>query len=166
MTDEINKTHTTAGGEPYPSDEHSLTVGADGPIVMHDHFLMEQMAAFNREMIPDRQPHAKGGGAFGQFEVTEDVSKYTKAKFLQKGATTPMVARFSTVAGESGSPDTWRDPRGFALKFYTDEGNFDMVGNNTPVFFIRDAIKFPDFIHSQKRTPDTDLQSFQMRWDF
>ncbi|MAS09877.1 catalase [Salinisphaera sp.] len=166
MTDEINKTHTTAGGEPYPSDEHSLTVGNDGPIVMHDHFLMEQMAAFNREMIPDRQPHAKGGGAFGQFEVTEDVSKYTKASFLQKGATTPMVARFSTVAGESGSPDTWRDPRGFALKFYTEEGNFDMVGNNTPVFFVRDPMKFQHFIHSQKRRADNGLRDHDMQWDF
>jgi len=166
MTNETRKIVTTTSGEPYPSDEHSLTVGQDGPIVMHDHFLMEQMAAFNREMIPDRQPHAKGGGAFGHFEVTGDVSAYTRASFLQPGAKTDMVARFSTVAGESGSPDTWRDVRGFALKFYTDEGNFDMVGNNTPVFFVRDPMKFQHFIHSQKRRADNGLRDHDMQWDF
>ena len=166
MSDIGNKVHTTTGGEPYPNDEHSLTVGNDGPIVLHDHFLMEQMAAFNREMIADRQPHAKGGGAFGTFEVTEDVSKYTRAKFLQKGAKTDVVARFSTVAGESGSPDTWRDPRGFSVKFYTEEGNFDMVGNNTPVFFVRDPMKFQHFIHSQKRRADNGLRDHDMQWDF
>ena len=106
------------------------------------------MANFNRERIPERQPHAKGGGAFGHFEVTNDVSQYTKAAVFQPGTKTEMVARFSTVAGERGSPDTWRDPRGFALKFYTSEGNFDMVGNNTPVFFVRDPMKFQNFIRS------------------
>ncbi|HET7314641.1 catalase [Salinisphaera sp.] len=166
MTDDTRNIETTTSGEPYPSQEHSLTVGNDGPIVLHDHFLMEQMAAFNREMVPDRQPHAKGGGAFGRFEVTEDVSAYTKANFLQKGKKTDMVARFSTVAGESGSPDTWRDPRGFALKFYTEEGNFDMVGNNTPIFFMRDPMKFQHFIHSQKRRADNGLRDNDMQWDF
>ena len=166
MTDDIRNVETTTAGEPYASDEHSLTVGSDGPIVLHDHFLMEQMAHFNREMIPDRQPHAKGGGAFGVFEVTEDVSQYTRAKFLQEGAKTEMVARFSTVAGESGSPDTWRDPRGFSLKFYTEEGNFDMVANNTPIFFVRDPMKFQHFIHSQKRRADNGLRDHDMQWDF
>lgn len=132
---------TNEAGIPVSSDEHSLTVGPDGPIVMHDHYLMEQMAAFNREMIPDRQPHAKGSGAFGHFEVTQDISRYTKAAFLKPGTKTDVLIRFSTVAGESGSPDTWRDPRGFSIKFYTEEGNFDMVGNNTPVFFVRDPMK-------------------------
>jgi len=129
------------------------------------HFL-EQMAHFNREKVPERQPHAKGSGAFGMFETTEDVSAYTKAALFQKGATTDMLARFSTVAGESGSPDTWRDVRGFSLKFYTSEGNYDLVGNNTPVFFIRDTMKFPHFIRSQKRLPDCGLRDNHMQWDF
>ena len=113
MSDQHRNPTTNDAGNPVASDEHALSVGADGPIVLHDHYLMEQMAAFNREMIPDRQPHAKGGGAFGHFQVTRDVSRYTKAKFLQKGTKTDVVIRFSTVAGEAGSPDTWRDPRGF-----------------------------------------------------
>ncbi|MGM0825368.1 MAG: catalase [Pseudomonadota bacterium] len=163
--DKPNNT-TNEAGNPVSSDEYSLSVGQDGPIVMHDHYLMEQMAAFNREMIPDRQPHAKGSGAFGHFEVTHDVSQYTKAAFLQKGAKTDVVIRFSTVAGESGSPDTWRDPRGFSVKFYTEEGNFDMVGNNTPVFFVRDPMKFQHFIHSQKRRADNGLRDHDMQWDF
>jgi len=163
--DKLNNT-TNEAGNPVSSDEYSLSVGQDGPIVMHDHYLMEQMAAFNREMIPDRQPHAKGSGAFGHFEVTHDVSQYTKANFLQKGAKTDVVIRFSTVAGESGSPDTWRDPRGFSVKFYTEDGNFDMVGNNTPVFFVRDPMKFQHFIHSQKRRADNGLRDHDMQWDF
>ncbi|WP_235041713.1 catalase [Vreelandella profundi] len=166
MTSDTPKHTTTDAGIPVSSDEHSLSVGPDGPIVMHDHVLMEQMAAFNREMIPDRQPHAKGSGAFGHFEVTHDVSKYTKAKFLHKGTKTDVLIRFSTVAGESGSPDTWRDPRGFSVKFYTEEGNFDMVGNNTPVFFVRDPMKFQHFIHSQKRRADNGLRDHDMQWDF
>ncbi|WP_040495477.1 catalase [Ilumatobacter nonamiensis] len=166
MTDSTNPPTTTDVGIPVSSDEHSLTVGPDGPLVFHDHYLMEQMAAFNREMIPDRQPHANGGGAFGRFEVTQDVSKWTKASVFQPGTTTDMLARFSTVAGEAGSPDTWRDPRGFALKFYTSEGNYDMVGNNTPVFFVRDAMKFQHFIHSQKRRADNGLRDHDMQWDF
>ncbi|QIG79820.1 catalase [Stakelama tenebrarum] len=157
---------TTDAGIRVQSEEHSLTVGRDGPILLHDHYLLEQMANFNRERIPERQPHAKGSGAFGHFEVTNDVSKYTKAKVFQPGARTDMIARFSTVAGEKGSPDTWRDPRGFALKFYTEDGNFDMVGNNTPVFFIRDPLKFQHFIRSQKRRQDNGLRDHDMQWDF
>ena len=125
------------------------------------------MQHFNRERVPERVVHAKGGGAHGFFEVTNDVTQFTKAAFLsQVGKRTDMFARFSTVAGEQGFPDTVRDPRGFALKFYTEEGNFDMVGNNTPVFFVRDPSKFQDFIHSQKRLPDTGLRSNDMQWDF
>ncbi|MEO6076425.1 MAG: catalase, partial [Dokdonella sp.] len=142
MSDKPVKHTTTDAGAAVPSDEHSLTIGADGPIVLHDHYLIEQMANFNRERIPERQPHAKGSGAFGRFEVTHDVSQYTRAVLFQPGAKTDMLARFSSVAGERGSPDTWRDPRGFSLKFYTSEGNYDMVGNNTPVFFMRDPLKF------------------------
>ena len=125
------------------------------------------MQHFNRERVPERVVHAKGGGAHGFFEVTEDVTQFTKAAFLSEvGKRTPVFPRFSTVAGEQGFADTVRDPRGFALKFYTDEGNFDMVGNNTPVFFVRDPSKFQDFIHSQKRLPDTGLRSNDMQWDF
>ncbi|MGZ6662238.1 MAG: catalase, partial [Solirubrobacteraceae bacterium] len=125
MTDKPPRT-TTDAGIPAASDEFSLTVGPDGPILLQDHYLIEQMATFNRERIPERQPHAKGSGAFGVFETTEDVSAYTRAGLFQPGVKTEMLARFSTVAGESGSPDTWRDPRGFALKFYTSDGNYDM----------------------------------------
>src|ERR1700754_2144477 len=163
MTDSYT---TTDGGIAAPSDDQSLTIGPDGPILLQDHYLIEQMAQFNRERIPERQPHAKGGGAFGHFEVTNDVSQYTKAAVFQPGTKTEMIARFSTVAGERGSPDTWRDPRGFALKFYTSEGNFDMVGNNTPVFFIRDPMKFQNFIRSQKRMAANNLRDHNMQWDF
>ncbi|MCK0746222.1 catalase [Chromohalobacter nigrandesensis] len=166
MTQDNRKPTTTDAGIPVASDEHSLSVGPDGPIVMHDHYLIEQMANFNRERIPERQPHAKGSGAFGHFEVTEDVSKYTKAAVFQPGTKTDVLIRFSTVAGERGSPDTWRDPRGFSIKFYTSEGNYDMVGNNTPVFFIRDPMKFQHFIRSQKRRADTNLRDNDMQWDF
>ncbi|WP_019157323.1 catalase [Brevibacterium senegalense] len=157
---------TTESGAPRQSDAHSLSVGNDGPLLLHDVALVEKLARFDRERVPERSPHAKGSGAFGEFEVLDDVSKYTKADFLQPGKKTRMLARFSTVAGELGSPDSWRDVRGFALKFYTEEGNFDMVGNNTPIFFVRDPMKFPDFIHSQKRTPDSGLRSANMQWDF
>lgn len=166
MTQDNRKPTTTDAGIPVASDEHSLSVGPDGPIVMHDHYLIEQMAAFNRERIPERQPHAKGSGAFGHFEVTDDVSKYTKAAVFQPGTKTDVLIRFSTVAGERGSPDTWRDPRGFSIKFYTSEGNYDMVGNNTPVFFIRDPMKFQHFIRSQKRRADNNLRDHDMQWDF
>jgi catalase len=155
---------TTDSGIPAESDEYSLTVGPSGPTVLHDHYLVQKMQHFNRERVPERVVHAKGSGAHGFFEVTEDVTWFTRASFLAER--TPDFARFSTVAGEQGSADTVRDPRGFALKFYTDEGNFDMVGNNTPVFFVRDATKFQDFIHSQKRQPDTGLRSNDMQWDF
>lgn len=157
---------TTGAGATAPSDRNSLTVGPDGPIVLHDVHFLEQMAHFNREKVPERQPHAKGGGAFGVLATTEDVSRYTKAALFQRGATTEVLARFSTVAGEAGSPDTWRDVRGFSLKFYTDEGNYDLVGNNTPVFFVRDLMKFPHFIRSQKRLPDSGLRDNHMQWDF
>jgi catalase len=157
---------TTDAGIPVASQEHSLTVGPDGPVVLQDFYLIEQMANFNRERIPERQPHAKGGGAFGVFEVTHDVSAYTKAAVFQPGTSTDLVLRFSTVAGERGSPDTWRDPRGFAIKFYTSEGNFDIVGNNTPVFFLRDPLKFQNFIRSQKRLAANNLRDPDMQWDF
>jgi catalase len=166
VTGEQPKPTTTDAGIPVASDEHSLTVGPDGPILLQDHYLIEQMAQFNRERVPERQPHAKGGGAFGRFEVTQDVSAYTKAAVFQPGTKTDMLARFSTVAGERGSPDTWRDPRGFALKFYTTEGNYDMVGNNTPIFFIKDPMKFQHFIRSQKRRADNNLRDHDMQWDF
>lgn len=164
--DTPTKPTTTDAGIPVASDEHSLTVGPDGPILLHDHYLIEQMANFNRERIAERQPHAKGSGAFGTFEVTNDLSAYTKAAVFQPGTTTDTLIRFSTVAGERGSPDTWRDPRGFSLKFYTSEGIYDMVGNNTPVFFIRDPLKFQHFIRSQKRRADNGLRDHDMQWDF
>jgi len=167
MSDVKPPVTTTDSGIPAPSDEHSLTVGPGGPTVLHDHYVVQKMQHFNRERVPERVVHAKGTGAHGFFEVTEDVSQYTKASlFAEVGKRTPMFARFSTVAGELGFPDTVRDPRGFALKFYTDEGNYDLVGNNTPVFFVRDASKFQDFIHSQKRLPDTGMRSNDMQWDF
>ncbi len=162
----MNKPTTNDAGMPVPSDEFSLTVGPDGPILLQDHYLIEQMANFNREKIPERQPHAKGSGAFGHFEVTKDVSRFTKAAVFQPGVKTETLIRFSTVAGEQGSPDTWRDPRGFALKFYTSEGVYDMVGNNTPVFFVRDPMKFQHFIRSQKRRADSGLRDHDMQWDF
>lgn len=160
------KPSTTEEGAQRQSDAYSLSVGPNGPLMLHDVALVEKLARFDRERVPERSPHAKGSGAFGEFEITQDVSQYTKAKFLQPGTKTPMLARFSTVAGELGSPDSWRDVRGFSLKFYTEDGNFDMVGNNTPVFFVRDPMKFPDFIHSQKRLPDSGLRSPNMQWDF
>lgn len=166
MENDRYKPTTTDAGIPVSSDEYSLTVGPDGPILLQDHYLIEQMANFNREQIPERQPHAKGAGAFGYFTVTEDVSAYTKAALFQPDTETDTLIRFSTVAGERGSPDTWRDPRGFALKFYTSEGNYDMVGNNTPVFFLRDPMKFQHFIRSQKRRADSGLRDHDMQWDF
>ena len=166
MTQDQTLRTTTDAGAPVESDEFSLSVGPDGPILLQDHYLIEQMANFNRERIPERQPHAKGSGAFGRFEVTNDVSQFTKAAVFQPGATTRLVVRFSTVAGERGSPDTWRDPRGFAVKFYTTEGNYDLVGNNTPVFFIKDPMKFQHFIRSQKRRADNGLRDNDMQWDF
>lgn len=167
MADQRRPATTTDAGIPAPSDEFSLTAGADGPILLQDHYLIQKMAQFNRERVPERVVHAKGGGAHGFFEVTADVSQWTKAAFLTgKGKRTPVFLRFSTVAGELGSADTVRDPRGFAIKFYTEEGNYDLVGNNTPVFFIRDPSKFSDFIHSQKRMAETNLRSNEAQWDF
>ena len=157
---------TTDSGIPAASNDHSLSIGPNGPLLMQDHYLAQKMAAFNRERIPERVLHAKGGGAFGYFETTEDVSQYTKAKVFAKGARTRILIRVSTVAGESGSADTVRDPRGFAIKFYTEDGNYDLVGNNTPIFFIRDPQKFSDLIHSQKRRADTHLRDHNMQWDF
>ncbi|MGW6865241.1 catalase [Streptomyces sp. NPDC054901] len=168
MTQDAPKVpHTTNNaGIPVESDEHSLTIGPDGPVLLQDHYLIEKMAQFNRERVPERVVHAKGAGAYGDFRVTNDVSQFTRADLFQPGRRTPMLARFSTVAGEQGSPDTWRDPRGFALKFYTEHGNYDLVGNNTPVFFVRDPSKFQDFIRSQKRRPDNGLRDHDMQWDF
>ncbi|GAA2451439.1 catalase [Agromyces soli] len=157
---------TTQTGTPVASDAHSLTAGPDGTTALHDRYLVEKLAQFNRERIPERIVHAKGGGAFGRFEATHDVSAYTRAALFQPGTETETLMRFSSVAGEQGSPDTWRDVRGFSVKFYTTEGNYDIVGNNTPVFFIRDGIKFPDFIHSQKRLPGSGLRDADMQWDF
>lgn len=158
---------TTASGRPYVDHEDSLTVGPRGPILLEDYILHEKMAHFNRERIPERVVHAKGSGAYGTFTVTHDISKYTKAKlFNEIGKQTPVFLRFSTVGGEKGSADSERDPRGFALKFYTEDGNWDLVGNNTPTFFIKDPKKFSDFIHTQKRDPRTNLKSATMVWDF
>jgi catalase len=158
---------TTSWGAPVGDNQNSQTAGQRGPVLLQDVHLLEKLAHFNRERVPERVVHAKGAGAHGYFEVTNDVTQYTKAAFLSEvGKKTDMFARFSTVAGENGSADTVRDPRGFALKFYTEEGNYDLVGNNTPIFFIQDAIKFPDFIHTQKRDPKTHLKNPNAVWDF
>ena len=157
---------TTTAGAPVPSNQDSLTAGPRGPVLMQDYQLLEKLAHQNRERIPERTVHAKGWGAHGVLKITGDISKYTIAKALQPGAETPMLARFSTVAGESGAADHERDVRGFSLKFYTEDGNWDLVGNNTPVFFVRDPYKFPDFIHTQKRHPKTNLRSPTAMWDF
>jgi len=162
----MKKQLTTTAGNPISDNQNSITVGSRGPVLLQDYQLIEKLAHQNRERIPERVVHAKGSGAFGVLEITEDISKYTKAKVLQKGEKTKMLLRFSTVAGEKGAADAERDVRGFALKFYTREGNWDLVGNNTPVFFIRDAYKFPDFIHTQKRHPHSNLRSNTAAWDF
>jgi len=160
-------TMTSTSGRPVGDNQNSVTAGARGPVLMQDFLLFEKMAHFNRERVPERVVHAKGSGAYGNFTVTHDITRYTKAKLFSKvGNQCETFARFSTVGGEKGSADTARDPRGFALKFYTEEGNWDMVGNNTPIFFIRDPLKFGDFIHTQKRVPDSNLKSPTMMWDF
>ncbi|MFC1781315.1 catalase [Planctomycetota bacterium] len=162
-----SKKLTTAFGIPVGDDQNSMTAGNRGPVLMQDAHLLEKLSHFDRERIPERVVHAKGAGAGGYFEVTADVTRYTKADFLSKvGKRTEVFARFSTVGGEKGSADAARDPRGFAVKFYTKEGNYDLVGNNTPVFFIRDPLKFPDFIHTQKRNPATNCPDPDMFWDF
>jgi len=161
------KTLTMANGRQVEDNQNSITAGERGPVLMQDVLLMEKLAHFDREEIPERIVHAKGAGAHGTFTVTRDITQYSKASiFAEVGKKTATFTRFSTVGGERGSADTARDPRGFATKFYTDEGNWDLVGNNTPVFFIRDAMKFPDFIHTQKRLPDSNLPSNTMKWDF
>ncbi|MBC7382255.1 MAG: catalase [Bacteroidia bacterium] len=158
---------TTASGIPYAENENSMSAGSRGPLLLQDFILHEKMAHFNRERIPERVVHAKGTGAFGTFTVTADITMFTKAKLFGKvGNSCKMLIRFSTVGGEKGSADTERDPRGFALKFYTEDGNWDLVGNNTPVFFVKDPKKFGDFIHTQKRDPKTNLKSPTMMWDF
>ncbi len=161
------KTITTNSGSPVNHYQDSQSVGARGPLLLQDYFLHEKLAQFNRERIPERIVHAKGSGAYGKFTVTHDISKYSRAKLFGKiGKETKVFVRFSTVGGEKGSADTERDPRGFAVKFYTEDGNWDLVGNNTPVFFIKDPKKFPDFIHTQKRDPKTHCKSPTMMWDY
>ena len=158
---------TTASGIPVADNQNSLSAGSRGPLLLQDFHLIEKLQHFNRERIPERVVHAKGSGAYGTFTVTHDITAFTKAKlFAEVGKQTETFLRFSTVGGEKGSADTERDPRGFALRFYTEEGNWDLVGNNTPVFFLKDPIKFPDFIHTQKRQPDSNLKSANMMFDF
>ena len=164
----MKKRHlTTNQGVPVTDNQNSLTVGERGPTLLQDVHLVEKLAHFDRERIPERVVHAKGAGAHGYFQVCESMAKYTKAKFLQNPEKkTPVFVRFSTVVGSKGSADTLRDPRGFAVKFYTEEGNYDLVGNNLPVFFIRDAIKFPDMVHSFKPAPNTNIPDDNRFWDF
>ncbi len=158
---------TTNQGAPVPDNQNSLSAGARGPLLMQDYQLVEKLAAFARERIPERVVHAKGAGAFGYFEASSDMSPHTRAHlFGLAGRRTPVLVRFSTVGGEKGSADAERDPRGFAIKFYSAEGNYDIVGNNTPVFFIRDPFKFPDMVHTHKRNPQTNLKDANAFWDF
>ncbi len=165
MSKEKKLTHVN--GAPVSNNQNSLTAGSKGPLLMQDVWFLEKLAHFDREVIPERRMHAKGSGAFGHFTVTHDISKFTKANlFSEIGKKTEVFVRFSTVAGERGAADAERDIRGFAIKFYTDEGNWDMVGNNTPVFFLRDPLKFPDLNHAVKRDPHTNMRSSQNNWDF
>jgi catalase len=158
---------TTASGIPVADNQNSLSAGPRGPLLLQDFHLIEKLQHFNRERIPERVVHAKGSGAYGTFTVTQDITRYTKAQlFSEVGKATETFVRFSTVGGERGSADTERDPRGFAIRFYTEEGNWDLAGNNTPMFFIKDPIKFPDFVHTQKRDPQTHLKSPTMMFDF
>jgi catalase len=158
---------TTASGSPLADNQNSLTAGSRGPVLLQDYWLLEKLAHFNRERIPERIVHAKGSGAFGTLTITGDISRYSRARIFSKvGNTGEVFLRFSTVAGERGAADAERDVRGFALKIYTEEGNWDIVGNNTPVFFLRDPLKFPDFIHTQKRDPQTNLRNNIAAWDF
>ena len=158
---------TTEFGAPVVDDNNVITAGRRGPMLLQDVWFLEKLAHFDREVIPERRMHAKGAGAFGTFTVTHDITRYTKAKiFARIGKKTEMFTRFSTVAGERGAADAERDIRGFAMKFYTEEGNWDLVGNNTPVFFIRDPLKFPDLNHAIKRDPRTGMRSADNNWDF
>ncbi|MCT3063979.1 catalase [Lactiplantibacillus pentosus] len=167
MTNQKPSDLTTAAGQPWADNQHSQTAGDRGPVLLQDYDLLEKLAHFDRERIPERVVHAKGAGAKGVFELENDMSQYTKADlFNGVGKQPPVILRFSQVAGEKGYPDTVRDVRGFALKFYTQAGNYDIVGNNTPVFFVNDPLKFPDFIHSQKRDPKTNRRTQNMQWDF
>lgn len=158
---------TTVAGAPVSENQNSMTAGPRGPMLLQDVWFLEKLAHFDREVIPERRMHAKGSGAFGEFVVTADITRYSKARlFSQVGKRTPLFARFSTVAGERGAADAERDIRGFALKFYTEQGNWDLVGNNTPVFFFRDPLKFPDLNHAVKRDPRTNMRSANNNWDF
>lgn len=158
---------TNAAGAPIGDNQNSLTAGPRGPLLLQDVWFLEKLAHFDREVIPERRVHAKGSGAYGKLTITQDITRYSKASLFAKvGKETPIFIRFSTVAGERGAADAERDVRGFSIKFYTDEGNWDLVGNNTPVFFIRDPLKFPDFIHTQKRDPATNLRNPNAAWDF
>ncbi|MEO9190032.1 MAG: catalase, partial [Acetobacteraceae bacterium] len=165
MSDE-RPTLTTTAGAPIDDNQNSMSAGPRGPLLLEDYHLLEKLAHQNRERIPERVVHAKGVGAHGTLTITHDITRYTKAKVFEVGKKTPMLIRFSTVAGERGAADAERDVRGFAMKFYTEEGNWDLVGNNTPVFFLRDPVKFPDFIRTQKRHPRTNVRSLTAMWDF
>ena len=162
----VPPTITTTAGHAVSANQNTATVGRFGPVLLQDYKLLEKLAHQNRERIPERTVHAKGSAAYGTLTVTHDITKYTRAKVFTPGSRTDLLLRFSTVAGESGAGDAERDVRGFAVKFYTEEGNWDLVGNNTPVFFVRDPMKFPDFIHTQKRHPRTNLRSATAMWDF
>ena len=167
MSKKTQKKLTTVAGAPVPDNQNAMTAGPRGPMLLQNVWFLEKLAHFDREVIPERRMHAKGSGAYGTFTVTHDITKYTKAKIFSKiGKKTDMFARFSTVAGERGAADAERDIRGFALKFYTEEGNWDLVGNNTPVFFLRDPLKFPDLNHAVKRDPRTNMRSAKNNWDF
>lgn len=158
---------TTAAGAPVPDNQNTMTAGPRGPALLQDVWFLEKLAHFDREVIPERRVHAKGSGAYGKLTITHDITRFSRARVFEAvGKETPVFLRFSTVAGERGAADAERDVRGFALKFYTDEGNWDLVGNNTPVFFVRDPLKFPDFIHTQKRDPKTNLRNPTAAWDF
>src|ERR1700740_825819 len=162
----MNEHLTTTAGAPVADNQNSLTAGSRGPVLIQDYQLIEKLAHQNRERIPERVVHAKGSGAFGTLRITGDITRYSRAKVFEPGKKTDLLIRFSTVAGELGAADAERDVRGFSLKFYTEEGNWDIVGNNTPVFFVRDAYKFADFIHTQKRHPKTNMRSPTAMWDF
>ncbi|MCU9998371.1 catalase [[Pasteurella] aerogenes] len=164
--DHHSKTLTNAAGAPVVDNDNTMSAGPKGPLLLQDVWFQEKLAHFARERIPERVVHAKGSAAYGTFTVTKDITQYTKAAVFKPGAKTEVLLRFSTVAGERGAADAERDVRGFSLKFYTEEGNWDLVGNNTPVFFIRDPLKFPDFIHTQKRNPQTNLRDATAAWDF
>ncbi|MDY4281623.1 MAG: catalase [[Pasteurella] mairii] len=164
--DHQSKTLTNAAGAPVVDNDNTMSAGPKGPLLLQDVWFQEKLAHFARERIPERVVHAKGSAAYGTFTVTKDITQYTKAAVFKPSAKTEVLLRFSTVAGERGAADAERDVRGFSLKFYTEEGNWDLVGNNTPVFFIRDPLKFPDFIHTQKRNPQTNLRDATAAWDF